>query len=610
MRKFFSGLWKLLTGLRNAVINLLFLAIVLIILVGIFSSQDQVSIPEHGALVLSPSGVIVDQKRFADPVATLLSGNEQGEAETLLGDILEAIALARDDVRIDILVLRLDRLQGASPAHLEEIGQALTGFRASGKSVFAFGDSFSQSQYYLAAHADKVFLNEHSYQMFGGVFMPGIGVFPMHFRTALDNLKVRLNVFKVGTYKGAIEPYIRDDMSPAVRDANIGWMNVIWDHHLETIAGLRNLTTEQVREYTNNYPALLRQAGSDGLRLAVQRGLVDDLMTHDEWIQTVADMVGATDHDYNHVDFRDYLKLSRPPVPITQPGIDKVALITAKGTIYDGDIPAGDIGGDTVAALIRQAQEDNTVKAVVLRVDSPGGSASAAEKIRSALEDAQNAGKPVVVSMGGYAASGGYWISATANKIYASPVTVTGSIGVFSVFPTLDESLDAVGISTDGVGTTPLANSFDPTMPLNPMMADLLDQGVHHTYQKFIGLVARGRNMTTAEVDEIAQGRVWAGTTALDLGLVDSFGTLNDAIESAAGLAGLTTWDVMHVNRALSPKEQLIQEIMNSAMVGSVSVFSPETRSLLEKISSQVTHLTALVSLPGVYAHCLPCEIR
>jgi protease IV len=607
MRRLLKGIWNSITTLKNVLGNLLFLAVTITVLFALFSRTDQVLIPETAALILDPTGVIVEQRRALDPFAEFMGGGED-EPETLLRDLTEAIETASADPRIKILVLQLDGLRDVSMSQLQTLGAALKDFSASGKEIYAFADSYSQNQYYLAAHADHLYLNDQSLQVFGGVFLTGMGVYPTYFKTALDKLKVQVHVFKVGTYKGAVEPFLRDDMSLAAQEANLGWIQVLWDQYLDQVAGLRGIDKTNLNQYIDHYPELLEDADSNAGVLAVEQGLVDELMSRQKWRIRLQDLVGSDDNDFRQVNFRHYLMAAAPSIPTLNPGTSKIAVIIAKGTIYDGEQPAGSIGSDSISALIKQAREDHNVKALVMRIDSPGGSATAAEQIRYELELTQQTGKPVVVSMATYAASGGYWISATANQILASPTTITGSIGTFLLFPTFNQSLAEIGVYSDGIGTNALSGALNPLQSLNPALQQILDLAINNTYQQFISLVARGRDMTPDAVDRIAQGRVWAGTTALDLGLIDAIGGLEDAIDSAASLAGLGEFETLYIEKQLSPKDLLINELLRGGTDVAARVIDTRSLSLVSRLRSEFDDLLQMSREPGIYLQCLVCR--
>ena len=607
MRRLLNGIWNSITTLKNVLGNLLFLAITIIALIALFSRTDQILIPETAALVIDPTGAIVEQRRAIDPIAEFMGGDEE-ESETLLRDLTEAIKTASTDQRIKILVLQLDGMRDVSMSQLQTLGAALNDFSASGKEIYAFADSYSQDQYYLAAHADHLYLNDQSLQVFGGVFLTGLGVYPTYFKAAIDKLKIQVHVFKVGTYKGAVEPFLRNDMSVAAQEANLGLIQVLWDEYLDQIARLRGIDKTKLNQYIDHYPELLANTGSDAGMLAVEQGLVDQLMSRQQWRDELQDLVGSDERDFQQIDFRNYLLAAEIPIPTLNPGTDKIAVIIAKGTIYDGEQPAGSIGSDSVSALIKQAREDDRVKALVMRIDSPGGSATAAEQIRYELELTQQAGKPVVASMATYAASGGYWISATANQILASPTTITGSIGTFLLFPTFNQSLAEIGVYSDGIGTNVLSGALNPLQSLNPALQQILDLAINNTYRQFISLVARGRDMTPAAVDRVAQGRVWAGTTALDLGLIDAIGGLEDAIDSAATLAGLNEFETLYLEKQLSPKERLLSELLKGGTDVAARVIDTKSLTLVTQFRSEFDDLLRMSQEPGIYLQCLVCR--
>ena len=603
------GIWNAITTLRNIVFNLLFLAILIVVVVGL-TSQDGIQVPESGALVLNPTGIIVDQKQPVDPFAEILDQDE-AEAETLLRDLIEATDEAANDDRIKAIVLRLDGLFGAQMSALQEFGQALDRFKESGKPVYAFSGGFSQGPYYVASFADEIYLDSHSFSIFNGVFMPGFGTYPTYFAEALEKLKVTIHMFRVGDYKSAVEPYTLNEMSPAVEEESRVWLGDLWSTYAEGIITNREMSRESFDSYTGTYDELLGAAEGDGAALAIDSGFVDATMSRDEFNKKIAEITGKNDDgDFEGIGFRDYLKSIRPPIPMPTPGASQIAVITAKGTILDGEQPSGTVGGETVAKLVERARENASVKAVVLRVDSPGGSASASERIREQLAMTQRAGKPVVVSMSGVAASGGYWIASTANKIFAMPATITGSIGVFAILPTLENSLAELGINTDGVGTTPLSNSLDPTQAINPRLANMLQTSVESTYTKFLGIVSEGREMTVEQVDEIAQGRVWSGRQAVELGLVDAIGNLEDAIESAALLADVSDYEVLHIEKELSPREQFINQLMNSsASMLDVVLGEAFLPPQVARVTREMQMLMDMGQSGDLYLHCITCQL-
>ena len=607
--QFLKGLWRAVTAAKNVTTNLIFLLIVGLIIAGLWSAET-VTLPDKAALVIDPTGNIVEQKRAFDPMARLLRGSDEAEPESRLGSLQKAIETGASDNHIKALVLRLDRMDSAPMSMLEELGTAIDDFKASGKKVYAYAPGYSQAQYYLAAHADEIYLDKDAFQALGGVFLTGLGIYPVYFKSALDKLKIRYHVFRAGQFKSAVEPYIRDDMSEQAREENRSWLGVLWSDYRTTVTRQRGISAERFDNYTNHYDELLGENDNDSAKLALSAGLVDGLVSRTQFDDKLKDIVGDAPAGYSQISYRDYLRVTQPPIPIVNPTARKIAVITASGTILDGEQPAGNIGGETLAKLIKQARDDKTVKAVVLRVNSPGGSASAAERIRTELERTQQAGKPVVVSMSGYAASGGYWISATANRIFAQPTTVTGSIGTFMMFPTFDEGLAEIGIHSDGVGTTAMSDAMNPLRPLNPVLERTLKRSIANTYRRFIDLVAKGRDMSPEQVEKIAQGRVWSGQTALKLGLVDAIGNLQDAIKSAAVLAAVKDYDVLYLEQPLSPRDRLLNRLIRSSVKLAGGSPLGLAGTALGRVSGDITTLIEMSKSPGIYLQCLACNLK
>jgi len=581
---------------------------VLIVLLTIFFYDREQDVPDNAALILSLHGDLVIQK-----TETILSGRLLGEEkreDTLLKDVIDVIEYARDDQRINALVLDLRDMESAGLSKLQDIGAALLQFKNSGKKIFAFSDVYNQSQYYLAAHADHVYLHP-----MGGVFLTGYGLYRQYFKTALDKLLIQFHVFRVGTYKSALEPFLRDDMSEYDKEANLAWMSVLWDVYKTRVSELRGLVPDSIDGYINDIDVNLKRVEGDMARLALDYGLVDELKTRDEFADELVRLVGEdkAGRTFKQIRFDEYLSIVESTREKPDPDISKVGVIVARGIILDGKQPAGKIGGDTLSDLFRQARGDDSIAAVVLRIDSPGGSALASETIRQEIELTRQAGKPVVVSMSSEAASGGYWIASAADEIWAAPTTITGSIGIYAAFVTVDKTLDSIGVHTDGIGTTRLADALDPTRPLNSIVADSMQQIIESNYRRFIERVSAGRKMPTEDVEKIAQGRVWAGKTAMDLGLVDKLGGLQDAIGSAAELADIGDYDVIYVEQPLTAREQLIRRLnrfLTRAVRGSVGApFNPGLR-LYDKLSSDIGRILELNDPRGIYAYCLTCEIH
>jgi len=534
------------------------------------------------------------------------------QQETMLRDVLHALTIARDDPQITALVLDLAELEGAGLGHLEEIGIALENFKTSNKPVYAFGPAYTQTQYLVAIHADHIALDQDSFQTMGGVFLTGLGIYPTYFKSALDKLKVDIRVFSVGDYKEAVEPYIRDGMSDYARQANAAWLKVIWDRYSKSVVEQRDITLESFELYTNNYAELLESTSNDPAKLARDHSLVDAIITKSEWRDLLLRTVERSDGTFRQVELNDYIATKNLPLPAAGHMGNKIAVITASGTILDGQQPAGFVGGDSLVDLIDQAKKDSEIKGIVVRINSPGGSAAASEQIRLALLRVQQTGKPVVVSMGSYAASGGYWIASTANRIYAMESTITGSIGTFMLFPTFEHTLAEIGVYTDGIGTTTLSGALNPFKDINPILQSTLEQTVDLTYRRFTSLVAQGRNMSVEEVEQIARGRVWAGVTARELGLIDAIGGLDEAIASAANLSGLAQYEVIYLQKERSPQEMIISELINTSVLF-INANYPPMQARFDPLTFLPKELAGLISMsqtPGVYLQCLYCRVH
>ncbi|MDH0349585.1 MULTISPECIES: signal peptide peptidase SppA [Aeromonas] len=602
----FRSLWRLLNFTRLMLVNLLFLLVVLVIVFSVSQSETP-STPIEGALTLNLSGVLVEQRTQTDPTVQLLRQMDKGDeqpSEIVLSDLLWAIKSAGNDDRIKALVIKPQGLQGASLSKLQEVTAAIDAFKESGKPVIAMADYYSQGAYLLAAHADHVLLNQS-----GAVLIEGLGVYQTYFKSALEKLNITPHVFKVGTYKSFVEPYTRDEMSPESKEANQRWLDQLWQSYVADVAEQREIEPDAVAPNKDHFLELLRKAGGNAASYALDNGLVDQLATRDEMTQAVIKEVGeADDHGWKGVGLKEYL--AAIPEQYPQSGKDEVGLITASGAIMDGVQPAGTIGGDSLADLLAEARRDDQVKAVVLRVDSPGGSAFAAEQIRAELLALKQAGKPVVISMGSYAASGGYWISADADKIFASPTTLTGSIGVFGMFATIDKALSQYGVHTDGVGTTDFVG-VGLTRALPDHVGEAIQLSVEDTYQRFVGLVGKGRGLSPEEAEKAAEGRVWTGQDAKALGLVDEFGNLDDALKAAADLANLKSWQVTPIAPEESARDKFLRELFDS----SAQALAPHLQSWLPaglgkallEMNRGLDPLTHFNDPQGTYAFCPVC---
>ncbi|KUE79372.1 signal peptide peptidase SppA [Aeromonas schubertii] len=605
----FRGLWRLLNFTRHLFLNLIFLLLVLVVVLAI-GTQEKPEPPVEGALTLDLSGALVEQRSLSDASGLLMrqlgSGEEQ-PAEIVLSDLLWAIDRAKEDDRIKALVLKTQGLEQGSLSKLQEVAGAIDRFKESGKPVYAMADFYTQGQYLLAAHADHVMLNQS-----GAVLLEGFGVYQLYFKSALEKFNITPHVFKVGTYKSFVEPYTRDGMSPESREANQRWLGQLWSGYVNDVAHQREVEADAISPSKEQMLARLKQAGGNAALYAQEQGLVDELATRDEMAQAIIKEVGAGEEpgSWKGVGLKEYLATLGPRYP--QSGKDEVGLIIASGAIMDGQQPAGTIGGDTLSDLLAQARRDDKVKALVLRVDSPGGSAFAAEQIRAELLALKQAGKPVVISMGSYAASGGYWISADADKIFASPSTLTGSIGVFGLFATAEKALAQFGISSDGLGTTDFVG-LSPARALPEHVSQAIQLNVENTYQRFVELVAKGRGLSAEEAEKAAEGRVWTGTDAKALGLVDEFGNQEDALKAAAELANLKEWQVTPIAPEESARDRFLRQLLESgaqALTPGIKGVLPESLVMpLQAVGKAAEPLTRFNDPQGTYAWCPVCTL-
>ena len=534
--------------------NTIFLIVMVVVVVLIIGSFGGTQVPENGALVLNPRGTMVEQRTVSDPFDDLWSVG-QGLAEANIHQLVKAVERATTDDRIEMIVLDLDELAGSSLAHAVYLGTALNDFKAAGKQVVAIGHYYSQAQYAIATFADAIYMHP-----FGQLLLSGYGAYQLYFKSLFDKFDVNVHVFRVGTYKAAVEPYTRTDMSPAAKEANQQLVGGLWQAYAELVIENRGIEAATFEYYTRAFDDALTVAEGDMARAALENHLVDELLTPDQARSRIADKVGWDDENrFNRIGYLDYLQVAGQDPVQSQ----NVGLIVARGTIQMGD-NLRSAGADGLIRLIRRARADDSVRALVLRVDSPGGSTFASELIRQELELLQLADKPLVISMGSVAASGGYWISATADKIIAHPTTITGSIGIFAMMPTFEETLSNFGIQTDGVGTSALSGTLNPMRGINEPMQRILQANVENGYEQFINLVARGRDMTPEAVAQIAEGRVWLGSTALELGLVDELGDLSKAIDAAAELANLTDHGVKAFTTPISARDLLFRELFEA----------------------------------------------
>ncbi|ECE0131385.1 signal peptide peptidase SppA [Salmonella enterica subsp. enterica] len=604
---FFKWTWRVLNFVREMVLNLFFIFLVLVgvgiwMQIGNGSNSEQTA---RGALLLDISGVIVDKPstnhRLGALGRQLFGASSDRLQENSLFDIVNAIRQAKDDRNITGIVLDLKNFTGADQPSMRYIGKALREFRDSGKPVFAVGENYSQGQYYLASFANKIWLSPQ-----GQVDLHGFATNGLYYKTLLDKLKVSTHVFRVGTYKSAVEPFIRDDMSPAAREADSRWIGELWQNYLHTVSANRQISPQQLFPGAQAIIDGLTSVGGDTAKYALDHKLVDALASSADVEKALTKQFGwsKTENNYRAISYYDYsLK-----TPADTGGT--IAVIFANGAIMDGEETPENVGGDTTASQIRDARLDPKVKAIVLRVNSPGGSVNASEVIRAELAAARAAGKPVVVSMGGMAASGGYWISTPANYIVASPSTLTGSIGIFGVINTVENSLSSIGVHSDGVSTSPLAD-ISMTKALSPEVQQMMQLSIEYGYKRFITLVADARKRTPEQIDKIAQGHVWTGEDAKANGLVDSLGDFDDAVAKAAELAKLKQWHLDYYQ-----DEPTVLDMVMDSMTGSVRAMLPETIqamlpaplvSAANTVKAEGDKLAAFNDPQNRYAFCLTC---
>ncbi|EBS5234724.1 signal peptide peptidase SppA [Salmonella enterica subsp. enterica serovar Onderstepoort] len=604
---FFKWTWRVLNFVREMVLNLFFIFLVLVgvgiwMQIGNGSNSEQTA---RGALLLDISGVIVDKPstnhRLGALGRQLFGASSDRLQENSLFDIVNAIRQAKDDRNITGIVLDLKNFTGADQPSMRYIGKALREFRDSGKPVFAVGENYSQGQYYLASFANKIWLSPQ-----GQVDLHGFATNGLYYKTLLDKLKVSTHVFRVGTYKSAVEPFIRDDMSPAAREADSRWIGELWQNYLHTVSANRQISPQQLFPGAQAIIDGLTSVGGDTAKYALDHKLVDALASSADVEKALTKQFGwsKTENNYRAISYYDYsLK-----TPADTGGT--IAVIFANGAIMDGEETPGNVGGDTTASQIRDARLDPKVKAIVLRVNSPGGSVNASEVIRAELAAARAAGKPVVVSMGGMAASGGYWISTPANYIVASPSTLTGSIGIFGVINTVENSLSSIGVHSDGVSTSPLAD-ISMTKALSPEVQQMMQLSIEYGYKRFITLVADARKRTPEQIDKIAQGHVWTGEDAKANGLVDSLGDFDDAVAKAAELAKLKQWHLDYYQ-----DDPTVLDMVMDSMTGSVRAMLPEAIqamlpaplvSAANTVKAEGDKLAAFNDPQNRYAFCLTC---
>ena len=605
-------------------LRIVFNLVVLFIIIALFGAMaggGAPPVPKKTALVVSPVGILTEQLSGDAVQRAIDEATGSYVPETLVDDVLDAIDHAKDDDRIQALFLDLDSVMGGGLDKLMRISAAIDDFKTSGKPVIAAGDSFTKEGYLLATAADEIFMHE-----FGVILLDGYGRWRAYHKEGLDKYEIDWNIFKVGTFKSAVEPFMRNEMSEEAELANREYLDDLWSDYLEFIAERRGLEPEKIRQDIAQMVEGMAETAGDTGELALANGLVDEIGSRQMIRNKMIELVGENDEksSFSQINMSDYLEAlgdSRHRQPQTGDG---VGVVVARGTILDGRHPPGTIGGDSTAALIRQARTDDSVKAVVLRVDSGGGSAFASEVIRRELEKTREAGKPVVISMGSVAASGGYWISTSSDEIWATPVTITGSIGIFGMFPTFQKPLkEYLGTQVDGIGTTWLSGAFRTDKELDPRVGQLIQLGIENGYKEFLERVGNARDMTHEEVDAVGQGRVWSGADAFDRGLIDKLGDIDDAIASAAALAELgDDYAVKTIEKELDFKDQLLVDLLATAhatfgpvdigrVLGVDSAIRRDGlgRQVLDMVDEHLGYYAQWNDPRGMYAHCL-CEVE
>lgn len=596
-----KAVWRILSGISKAItvlVPLLFLGIFLVAFSISLSETVPEPLPERAGLLIAPKGRLVESRTPLEPVDALFASDLAGEV--LLSSLIEAIDEAATDSRITSIVLDLEDLAGPSTSQSMEIIQAIERFSASGKPIIAVGDYFSQSHYLLAAQADEIILHPE-----GGISLMGFGVYRTYLKQFLDNIRVKFHVFRAGENKSAVEPYLRDDMSPQERIVVARWLNSLWDDYTAQIEKGRGKSEGDVTAFVNDFPARLEANGGDLAQVFLQEGYVDALLSGDEVEARVREIVDEVDNDGDVVlvGLRRYLIDIRQPRDET---LATIAVVPVEGTLIPGESIQGSAGSETIVDQLTEAMESDAA-AIVLRINSGGGSVFASEEIRTKVQEISKAGVPVVSSMGGAAASGGYWIAAETDQIWALPTTITGSIGAFSVFPTIEGVFDYFGATVDGVGTTNMASGFDPAQPLDENTRRIFQAMIDGIYNEFLGLVASGRDMTVEQVDAIAGGKVWIGRQAVEIGLVDELGGLNDAIKAAAELAGLDDYKAERFGAPISPQQLVLEELGKNLEVAMPATVQ-NAMAWLAPLQEPLATLSQLQDPKHIYLQCFDCN--
>ncbi|WP_096085287.1 signal peptide peptidase SppA [Agaribacterium haliotis] len=595
-----------LSWIRAFVTGLLSLLILFLIIEAI-SSAPQPQIPNNSALVMTPSGILVEQSSYQPSLIDLFGASEQQE-ETVLNELITSLRLASTDANISALLLDLNWLEAASMTKVEELGQAIEQFKQSGKPVVAYADHFTQSRYLLASYADEIYTHP-----MGGVYLTGFGIYRNYFKSAADKIALRFHVFRSGQFKDAVEPYMRDNMSEQSREHLSSWLNESWQRYSGLIEEQRGLDAGRLNQLVQELDLKMEHYRGDAAQLALDSGLVDAIYSRADLNKHLEQRFGLNkDKELNAID--TYAYLHNPTLNWPEHSAKQIGLIIASGTIIDGYQHEGAIGSDSLSELIERAREDDNIVALVLRIDSGGGSAFASEVIREQLELTRQSGKKVYISMGSMAASGAYWLATAADEIWAMPGTIAGSIGVFSLIPNFSDSLNKIGIHSDGVGTSPFADAWQLDRAMSEQTKTVIQSSVDNIYEQFINIVAEARKQSPEQIDKVAQGHIWSGLKAQELGLVDSIGSLHDLLNKLKKEYQLQGAAVQLIERELSPREEFLLALMEQASAVPVALLDKELHNSIElarRLSAPLQSAMPLLKAEGrnneVWAQCLNC---
>jgi protease-4 len=602
----FGGTWRVIRQAQQVVSVVLFIGLTYLLLSVLFSDKTP-NVHKGAVLLFNPVGMVVEQTSTKDRLDIIFETESARPPEVRMRDIAAVLQAGKTDDRISALALDVSWLRPTGFANAHYIAQLIEDFKESGKPVIAYGNYYGQTQYLLVSHADELYLNPA-----GSIFLTGIGIYPTYFKEGLEKLGAEVNIFRIGEFKSAVDGYMFNEMPEATRLSSGTLINGLWENYINWVSTGREFENGHLQNHILNISSSLKQAEGNLATLALNEGLVDELITPEAWLNKMQKRFGKGygDDRYLQIDFYNYLATQNDK---TDSNKGTIGVVIVEGPILDGEQPVGTAGGETVARHLRAARMDAGVKAVVLRVNSPGGSSFASEQINNEVELLKAAGKPVVVSMGSYAASGGYWVAAKASEIFAMPSTVTGSIGIFAVLPTFSKTLEKIGIKVDGIGTTPLAAGFNVGLPMSDPMRDLVNQSVNNGYQQFIELVSNGRGLEVGQVDAIGRGRVWSGSDALEQGLVDKLGNFDDALQSAAKLAELEGFNVLYIEDVPKLSDQLFQALFTTSISSSKTGthYSPGlTSQFLGSIYRDARTLMSLNDPQNIYAICLTCKVQ